>query len=172
MSHDCKSELGFLARDPIYNTVKPYSLRFDPPDSSPRNNLTVEKTEVIIHDARTLDPTIEENGFTLVSIPTEMTCKDFDQRAMIERVYAKELEACLKGLFDARHVRVIDYAVGILLPFPGIVVDRVADNRSGGVTLTFLSPQERITKTSNQLQWYISVWLCQCNPFGKVVEYI
>ena len=111
MSFSVESELGFLARDITYETVKPYSLRFTPPDSSPRNNLYIEKKKVTIHDARPLHPTIEENGFSFTSFPTKMSYTDFNEHAKIESVYAPELQTHLKSLFQASHVRVIDYVV-------------------------------------------------------------
>jgi hypothetical protein len=106
-----QSKLGFLARDDMYNTVKPYSLRFEPSDGSRRHNLQTEEKPVTIHDARLLNPSLGENGFMLTSIPTEMGYADFRDHGKIERVYAPELQAHLKKLFGARHVRVIDYVV-------------------------------------------------------------
>ncbi|KAK0716281.1 hypothetical protein B0H67DRAFT_554616 [Lasiosphaeris hirsuta] len=86
-----QSTLVFLARDGMYDTIKPYSLRFEPPDDSPRHNIRTEKPAVI-HDARPSKPTPDEHG-------------------KIEGVYARELQAHLKELLEARHVRVIDYVV-------------------------------------------------------------
>jgi hypothetical protein len=122
-----KSELNFLSRDSLYETEKPYSLRFTPPledddpNSSPppaRHNLNTCKVQIDIHDARPLDPRLEEHGFALTHVPTSMTYKDFSDHDKIESVYAKELQEHLKGLLvGARHVRVIDYVVGILRTF-------------------------------------------------------
>ncbi|KAJ4142057.1 hypothetical protein NW754_014847 [Fusarium falciforme] len=110
---EIKGSLNFLAREPLYDTIKPYSLRFDPPDSTPRHNLVLEPKEITIRDARPLNPTIEQHGFTLTSFPTKMDRRDFEDHVKIERVYAAELEAHLRNLFQAQHVRVIDYAVRI-----------------------------------------------------------
>ncbi|KAK3328634.1 hypothetical protein B0T19DRAFT_385213 [Cercophora scortea] len=105
------SELGFLARHAMYKTVKPYSLRFTPPESLPRQNLEIEKKEVTIHDARSLNPTLDVHGFTLTRIPTRMRYEDFRDHDKIETVYANELQSHLKNLLQAPHVRVIDYVV-------------------------------------------------------------
>lgn len=110
MAHTLESELGFLCRHDIYDTEKPYSCRFEP-DDFPRHNLHTETKKVAIYDARQLNPTVEENGFELTYIPTKMCCDDFYSHDKIESVYALELQAHLKTLFQARHVRVIDYAV-------------------------------------------------------------
>ncbi|UPK95003.1 hypothetical protein LCI18_005938 [Fusarium solani-melongenae] len=108
---EIKGSMNFLAREPLYDTIKPYSLRFDPPDSTPRHNLVLEPKEITIRNARLLNPTIEQHGFTLTSFPTKMDRHDFEDLAKIEMVYAAELEAHLKNLFQAQHVRVIDYAI-------------------------------------------------------------
>lgn len=111
MSHDVESELGFLARCEIYESVKPYSLRFDPPDSCPRQNIQIETKKVTIHDARGLQPTIAEHGFTLTSFPTKMKYQDLQEHSKIVGTYATELKNHLGLSFGAPHVRVIDYAV-------------------------------------------------------------
>ena len=115
MCHALEGELGFLARDNIYDTIKPYSLRFEPPDASPRHNLHIEKHRVNINDARLIYPTIERNGFTLTSVPTTMSYKDFNDHSKIQDVYAPELQNHLKNMLQARHVRVIDYVVSSVL---------------------------------------------------------
>lgn len=156
MPYDVESELGFLARDALYDTVKPYSLRFTPPDGSPRHNLQSELTKVTIRDARPLNPTIEKHGFTLTRVPTKMRNDDFREHDKIERVYAPELQAHLKSLFQARHVRVIDYVVRALqvhIRGRGLTLS----NRFDAATPTSPSRRERITTASNLPRWYILV---------------
>lgn len=111
MSRDIRSELGFLKKDVFYDTVKPYSCRYTPPDGTPRHNLMVEMMDVTIHDARPLNPTLEGNGFTLSSFPTEMIYRDYADGEKVSTIYAPELEKHLRDLFQAPHVKVIDYAV-------------------------------------------------------------
>ncbi len=113
---DVESTLGFLARNKMYDTVKPYSLRFDPPDDSPRHNLRTEERPVLIHDARPLKPALDEHGFALTTFPTKMSYTDYADHRKIEDVYARELQTHLKQLFEARHVRVIDYVVCATVP--------------------------------------------------------
>ncbi|KAL6895045.1 hypothetical protein GGI43DRAFT_424493 [Trichoderma evansii] len=111
MSRDIESQLGFVKKDVLYETVKPYSCRYTPQDDIPRHNLTVEMRDVTIHDARPLNPTIEKTGFTLTTFPTEMKYQDYTDREKIFTIYAPELEKHLRALFQAPHVKVIDYAV-------------------------------------------------------------
>ncbi|KAL4787534.1 hypothetical protein BJX76DRAFT_354023 [Aspergillus varians] len=111
MSNDIQGEIGFLARDPVYETVKPYNLRFAPPDDLPRNNLQREKRRVTIKDARDMDVSIDVNGFCLVRLSTSMTYSDFNHPSQIEGTYARKLAANLEPIFNTRHVRVMDYLV-------------------------------------------------------------
>jgi len=111
MAHDIESELCFLSRDPLYETEKPYSLRFDPLDDIPRHNLKIDYRRVPIADARALNGTVERNGFTLTTIPTKMKYGDFETPKAIETTYALEVQNYLKTMFGARHARIIDYNV-------------------------------------------------------------
>ncbi|KAG8667967.1 hypothetical protein FPOAC1_012809 [Fusarium poae] len=111
MARTVNGELTFLQRHDMYDTVKPYSLRYDPPDDIPRHNLQTEKKEVQIHDARGINPSLEVNGFMLTSVSTTMKYDDFRDEKLIETVYAKELEGHIKNLFGASVVKVIDYNV-------------------------------------------------------------
>lgn len=111
MAHDIESELCFLGRDPLYETEKPYSLRFDPLDDIPRHNLKIDSRRVTIADARALNATAERNGFTLATIPTKMKYGDFENPKAIETTYALEVQNYLKTMFGARYARIIDYNV-------------------------------------------------------------
>lgn len=111
MSTDVESELCFLGRDDLYQTEKPYCLRFDPLDDIPRHNLKIDSRLLHIADARSLNTEIEKNGFTLTIIPTTLTYADFTDAKNIESTYALEVQNHLKKIFGARHARVIDYNV-------------------------------------------------------------
>lgn len=115
MSQAVQSTLGFLSRDAMYSTIKPYSLRFEPPDESPRHNLRTEERPVTIHDARPEKPTLDEHGFSLTTVPTKMSYTDYGDDEKIQGIYARKLQAHLKDLLAARHVRVIDYVVRQIL---------------------------------------------------------
>ncbi|KAF4992470.1 hypothetical protein FGRMN_7141 [Fusarium graminum] len=99
------------APDHIYDEVKPYSLRYQPLDDFPRHNLQIEKRRVTIKDARSISPTLDENGFMLTSFPSDMNYEDFYSQERIESTYARELEKHMKAYFGANRVKVIDYNV-------------------------------------------------------------
>lgn len=105
------TEVGFLTRDPTYQTVKPYSLRYEPNDGPPRDNVELEMQKITVRDARKFKPTIDENGLTLTSIPSHMQYQDFENPLHTERTYVTAIQSHLKYIIEAFHARVIDYAV-------------------------------------------------------------
>jgi len=111
MAHNIESQLCFLGRDPVYESEKPYSLRFDPLDDIPRHNLKINFQRVPVADARGLEATVEQNGFTLTTIPTKMRYSDFENPKAIESTYALEIQNYLKNMFRAKHARIVDYNV-------------------------------------------------------------
>lgn len=150
MSCDIESELDFLVRAPTYDTVKPYACRFIPPESFPSHNLEIEKKGVTIRDARLLNPSLDEHGFTLTSYPTKMRYSDYSALNKIERVYAPELQAHLKDLLQAQHVKIIDSLV--CAPFFIICGFKInLKNRFGDATLTFQLQQGSSTRASSLL---------------------
>jgi hypothetical protein len=118
MPADVESELCFLGRDGLYQTEKPYCLRFDPLDDIPRHNLNIDPKRILIADARSMDAGIEKNGFGLTTIPTALTYVDFTNSEKIERTYALEVQNHLKHISGARHARIIDYNVHMPILHP------------------------------------------------------
>ncbi|UKZ69037.1 uncharacterized protein TrAtP1_010050 [Trichoderma atroviride] len=142
MSNNVRSQLGFLKRDELYDSIRPYSCRYTPHDGTPRHNLTVEMVDITIHDARPLDPTIDEMGFTLTSYPTEMAYGDYNDSEKISNIYVPELEEHLRTLFQAPHVKVIDYAVRRRHPtFPISTGSEYADQQPARLVHLGASPQ-------------------------------
>ncbi|KAF2250946.1 hypothetical protein BU26DRAFT_562909 [Trematosphaeria pertusa] len=111
MCQGVDTEIYFTAKDPIFQTLKPYSFRFPPSDDLPCENFDREKWPLRVQDARELGPNIDVQGFCLERFPTRMSYGDFAIAEKIENVYAKELESALFEQFQARHVRVVDYLV-------------------------------------------------------------
>lgn len=113
MCQGVDTEIYFTAKDPIFQTLKPYSFRFPPSDDLPCENFDREKWPLRVQDARELGPNIDVQGFCLERFPTRMSYGDFAIAEKIENVYAKELESALFEQFQARHVRVVDYLVSV-----------------------------------------------------------
>ncbi|PVH83071.1 hypothetical protein DL98DRAFT_558939 [Cadophora sp. DSE1049] len=107
-----QTSLYFLARDELFKTEKPYSLRFPPDGDLPQSNIRREKFEVSINDIRKGEsPTLERNGFQVMNMQSAMCYEDFADEKMIKDVYLPELQNALMKELDGRHVHVMDFAV-------------------------------------------------------------
>jgi len=111
MPNKIESEIQFISRDSLFDTVKPYSFRFDPPDELPRENVERKTHTLTIRDARKLDPKLDIHGFTLMTVTSHMSYDDFTRPDKIAETYVKDLESALTIEFQARRVKVIDYLV-------------------------------------------------------------
>jgi len=103
-------ELNFLARSPVYDTVKPYVFKVTPAADIPATNVENEVAAVEIRNMRLHDLTYEENGFCWRKVPTAMTRNDYEDPGRIEEVHIPELESYLKSFFEAAHVEIINYS--------------------------------------------------------------
>ena len=115
MSESIETQINFIARDPAFESTKPYGLRYSPPDGQRRENYKTSRQELRIQDARSLKPHINTQGFCLANIPTTLQYDEFFQQEKIESVYIKELQSSLRNFFGSQHVRVIDYRVSVPL---------------------------------------------------------
>lgn len=99
----------------MWQTVKPYRIRFDPGGDIPRNNLKIEREEVHIHNMRSLLPrlSLDTNGFEVHPLHTAMEYHDFDDPQRIERTYMPELRAAVMGKRGAKQVHTLDYEVSV-----------------------------------------------------------
>jgi len=111
MSHQVSSSIGFLCRDPLYKTEKPYTLRYPTSEGTPRENIKLEKCPLTIFNAFSTATSLETCGFCSIELPTRMSYDDFSDATKIESVYAPETADYLERLLGARHVYVIDYNV-------------------------------------------------------------
>lgn len=105
--------LSFLADDGLYLTERPYSLKFEAPAGLRRSNILVEKHQQNIEDVRGLEKnlTLDENGFVLVHLDTEMTYEDFEEEDRVKAVYLVEVAEMLQKLVGASRVQVFEYVV-------------------------------------------------------------
>jgi hypothetical protein len=106
--------IHFLARDPLYRSEKPYSLRFTP-ESIPQTNLKPVKRTVKVRDLRD-DATAEKLdfescGFGVVSMESALAYDDFFKSDMVKSVYYIEIGQMLKTLFKANYIYVLDHGV-------------------------------------------------------------
>lgn len=111
------TNLYFLARDPKYATVKPYTVRFDPKGKFPYTNIDNVKHSVELSNLRpALNDSIskfsiEENGFQILTIPERMTDADFENDETFRAVHVPHILTTLQAELKAKHVHVLDYRV-------------------------------------------------------------
>lgn len=106
--------MQFLARDPIYEKVKPYTLHRSYVTTLPHDNFINESVQHLeLHDIRESSHalTFEKNGFTVLEMHSVMTYEDFSNRTKIEDVYCKEVSDVLLAYTGASAVQVFDFAV-------------------------------------------------------------
>lgn len=107
-----EASIYFLGRDKLYETEKPYSLRFPPDGDHPQSNIRREKFKVTINDMRKGEPpALESNGFQVMELQSAMDYEDFANEDMIQSVYLPELQTSLMETLGAKYVNVTDFAV-------------------------------------------------------------
>jgi len=113
-SKDLRATLHFLANDPLYKTVKPYTLHRSYTSSIPYDNFIDETVDnVAIQDLRGIESSFsfEENGFGVLEMPSAMSYDDFNDREKIEDIYCKEVGDALIKYMGASSVQIFDFAV-------------------------------------------------------------
>lgn len=113
-----KAPIYFLSRDPIYETTKPYTLRYRPSEASqiPQTNVERELHELIFHDLRHMKGLeYEKRGFQVVNLESIMRYEDFDDEEKVERFHGKEVSEAVRVALGARGVDVVDFVVCLCL---------------------------------------------------------
>ena len=110
------STTHYLARDKLYDTEKPFSLRFTAPEDFPRSNIKLEKHDIEVRDLRKSEMmSFEKHGCTVVNLRSMMTHSDFDNDELVKEIYLKEVANYLKDFLDAQHVQIFEHTVLIAL---------------------------------------------------------
>ena len=104
----------FLQRDPLYDTEKPYSLRFSAPEGFPRANILLQKHLISVRDIRhaSTPPSLKDDGCVLLDdFQTQMQYDDFDNDNTVKRIYLRDVANRLKQLLGAQHVQIFEHTV-------------------------------------------------------------
>lgn len=106
------AELQFLARDELYEKVKPYSMCYKPMGDLKQSILIPQKYFVTMKSIRNANGlAFDHCGFDFLNLESKMSYEDFDDPQKIASIYAPEISAALKDRLSAQHVYVTDYAV-------------------------------------------------------------
>ncbi|KAI9733661.1 MAG: hypothetical protein M1834_003263 [Cirrosporium novae-zelandiae] len=110
---ELQAAMHFLTRDPLFDSEKPYSMRYPPQGDLPQSNIKREKHLLEIHNMRQRldDLKFEQCGFGMMNMDSDMSYDDFNDGSKITSVYLQEIGEAMKRTLNAKHVYVIDYAV-------------------------------------------------------------
>ncbi|KAH8591827.1 hypothetical protein B0O99DRAFT_690373 [Bisporella sp. PMI_857] len=102
----------FLEKNQLYETEKPYSLRFPPPDGFPRQNTRLEEYEINVRDVRELEPlSFEVEGCTVLNLQSSMKYKDYDDEEKVKGIYLREVSIQLREYFGASKVQIFEHRI-------------------------------------------------------------
>lgn len=105
------ASLFFLARLPLYDLEKPFTLRYDPGHGLAASNVKSEEHEVEVHNMRLHELSYDACGFQYCKISSVMKYGDYAEERIIRQKHFPEVKACLKKALGASFVEIIDLAV-------------------------------------------------------------
>ncbi|KAK9776216.1 putative Methyltransferase [Seiridium cardinale] len=111
------ASLYFLARAPIYDTCKPYTVRFDPKGKFPYTNIENVKHDVKLLNLRPIlenspeDISWEHHGFQIIKIPQRMSYDDFNNDEVVRGSHIPHILTVLQTEFRTAQIHVLDYRV-------------------------------------------------------------
>ncbi|KAM0812183.1 putative Methyltransferase [Seiridium cardinale] len=111
------ASLYFLARAPIYDTCKPYTVRFDPKGKFPYTNIENVKHDVKLLNLRPIlenspeDISWEHHGFQVIKIPERMSYDDFNNDEVVRGSHISHILTVLQTEFRTAQIHVLDYRV-------------------------------------------------------------
>lgn len=110
-----RTGMYFMVDDPLYKTVKPYTMRYQPDDGLAQSNVKKDKYDVVVRSMREKlgDFHLDECGFECVEMKSNMAYEDWGDRGLVDNVYLEEVRTLLKRSLGAKHVHVLDYAVSV-----------------------------------------------------------
>ncbi|UJO22527.1 Oxidoreductase [Fulvia fulva] len=107
-----QTDIVFLAKEKLYETVKPYSVRYRAKQIPP-SNIIPHHVNIQVRDVRTsLDQlSLDRNGFEVHDFHTTLAYEDFDDKDRLEDVYLAEIRAHLLSSLKAKNVITLNYTL-------------------------------------------------------------
>ncbi len=108
------SPLYYLARDELWKTETPYSLRFKPPEDFPKSNgSNIKIDDILIEDIRGREQQfgLENTGFQILHLDPPMSYEDFKIPDKVHTTYLKYVAHTLKSTLQADRIQIFDYQV-------------------------------------------------------------
>lgn len=107
-----EADMYFLQRDELWETEKPYGMRYYA-EGIAQSNVRREKHRIVLKDIRqlTIAPSVDVQGFSVMALDSRMAYEDFNDYSKIKLIYHQDIIAALKKTLGAKHVFVMDNAV-------------------------------------------------------------
>jgi len=109
-----ESTMYYLEKTPLYDTEKPYTMRYKPEEEIPQTNFKKCERPMTARSMRAPGSgpfRFEECGFQLVEFHSKMSYDDFWDSDKTQDVYIQEVRETIKKALGAKFVWVLDYAV-------------------------------------------------------------
>ena len=110
------ASIWFLQRDKLYETEKPYHIKFKPHGDIPVSNITHCRVDVPVRDLRPLqnDLTLEEDGMMVQHLDTKMKYEGYANPIVVQQLYLKELHHLIQDALGVKNVAIMEYLVGFV----------------------------------------------------------
>jgi hypothetical protein len=111
-----ESTMYYLEKIPLYETEKPYTMRYLPEDGIPQSNFQKAEKPISVINMRRSDVgpfKFDECGFELIELHSKMSYDDYWDNEKIQKVYIQEVRNAIKKAIGAKFVWVLDYAVSV-----------------------------------------------------------
>ena len=109
-----QTSINFLSNElSLYETEKPYQIKYNAAPDVPVSNLRLEKQSPLTISSirgREADFSVEKNGFTILNLNAVPPYEDFDTPEGV-RSYLLAVTAALKALLGAQKVQAFQYVV-------------------------------------------------------------
>jgi hypothetical protein len=106
----------YLDNAPLYDSEKPYTMRYMPEEGIPQTNFQKSEHPVSVRSMRAPNQgpfRFDECGFQLVELHSQMVYDDFWDNDKIQNIYIQEVRETIKKALGAKFVWVLDYAVSL-----------------------------------------------------------
>ena len=108
-----ESSMHFLSRDRLYDTEKPYQLKYEPEAGIPATNFKMEKKapiKITSMRGRESEFSFSENGFRVLKLDHDIPYETFSSREGI-RTYLRMVQEKVKTQLGAQKVQIFQYLV-------------------------------------------------------------
>lgn len=106
--------MNFLEESDLFYAEKPYILAFDPPEGTPKSNMTFrEHDDILVENirGREHDMIFEKTGTAILDMATEMKREDFDDEEKVKQIYLREVGERLQAYLGATRVQIYEHLV-------------------------------------------------------------